>query len=30
MVKRLEEEGLLSSTRVARETYLQICGKEDE
>jgi tetratricopeptide (TPR) repeat protein len=30
MVKRLEEEGLLSSTTVGRETYLQISGKEDE
>lgn len=30
MVKRLEEEGLLSSTTVGRETYLQLAGEEDE
>jgi uncharacterized membrane protein len=30
MVKRLEEEGLISSTTVGRETYLQLTGEEEE
>ena len=30
MVKRLEEEGLLTSTTVGRETYLQLNGEEQE